>query len=127
MRWHANGSQGADTMGYNYKAKKDPDKPKPSLDIFMILGNILVDKDENLYENHIQNELFQSVFSSFIVCRYLSMNSNPNVRAVALEHLGTIEKMADKPELVYKLLLKVVPKTYNRFTPYIKSGFPRAN
>ena len=126
MRWHANGSQGADTMGYNYK-KKDPDKPKPSLDIFMILGNILVDKDENLYENHIQNELFQSVFSSFIVCRYLSMNSNPNVRAVALEHLGTIEKMADKPELVYKLLLKVVPKTYNRFTPYIKSGFPRAN
>lgn len=126
MRWHANGSQGADTMAYNYK-KKDPDKPKPSLDIFMILGNILVDKDENLYENHIQNELFQSVFSSFIVCRYLSMNSNPNVRAVALEHLGTIEKMADKPELVYKLLLKVVPKTYNRFTPYIKSGFPRAN
>ena len=114
-------------MGYNYKAKKDSDKPKPSLDIFMILGNILVDKDENLYENHIQNELFQSVFSSFIVCRYLSMNSNPNVRAVALEHLGTIEKMADKPELVYKLLLKVVPKTYNRFTPYIKSGFPRAN
>lgn len=124
MRWHANGSQGADTMAYK---KKDPDKPKPSLDIFMILGNILVDKDENLYENHIQNELFQSVFSSFIVCRYLSMNSNPNVRAVALEHLGTIEKMADKPELVYKLLLKVVPKTYNRFTPYIKSGFPRAN
>ena len=108
-------------------ASKNPDKPKPSLDIFMILGNILVDKDERVYENHVQNELFQSVFSTFMIVRYLSMNSNPNVRAVALEHLGTIEKIADKPELVYKLLLKVVPKTYNRFTPYIKSGFPRAN
>ena len=122
MRLPANGSQGADTM-----ASKNPNKPKPSLDIFMILGNILVDKDERVYENHVQNELFQSVFSTFMIVRYLSMNSNPNVRAVALEHLGTLEKMADKPELVYKLLLKVVPKTYNRFTPYIKSGFPRAN
>ena len=122
MRLPANGSQGVDTM-----ASKNPDKPKPSLDIFMILGNILVDKDERVYENHVQNELFQSVFSTFMIVRYLSMNSNPNVRAVALEHLGTLEKMADKPELVYKLLLKVVPKTYNRFTPYIKSGFPRAN
>ena len=114
-------------MAYNYKEKKDPDKPKPSLDIFMILGNILVDKDERLYENHIQNELFQSVFSTFIICRYISMNSNPNVREIALKHLPTLEKMSDKPELVYKLLLKVVPKTHNRFTPYIKSGFPRAN
>ena len=109
-------------MGY-----KNPDKPKPSLDIFMILGNILVDKDERLYENHVQNELFQSVFSTFMIARYLTMNSNPNVREIALKHLPTLEKMADKPELVYKLLLKVVPKTYNRFTPYIKSGFPRAN
>jgi hypothetical protein len=113
-------------MGYNYK-KKDPDKPKPSLDLFMILGNILVDKDERVYENHIQNELFQSVFSTFMIVRYLSMNSNPNVREIALEYLPTLEKVADKPELVYKLLLKVVPKTFNRFTPYIKSGFPRAN
>ena len=113
-------------MGYNYK-KKDPDKPKPSLDLFMILGNILVDKDERMYENHIQNELFQSVFSTFMIVRYLSMNSNPNVREIALEYLPTLEKVADKPELVYKLLLKVVPKTFNRFTPYIKSGFPRAN
>lgn len=113
-------------MGYNYK-KKDPDKPKLSLDLFMILGNILVDKDERVYENHIQNELFQSVFSTFMIVRYLSMNSNPNVREIALEYLPTLEKVADKPELVYKLLLKVVPKTYNRFTPYIKSGFPRAN
>lgn len=109
-----------------FKKGKD-DGIKPSLDIFMILGNILVDKDERLYENHIQNELFSSVFSTFMICRYLSMNSNPNVRAIAMGHLNTIENMADKPELVYKLLLKVVPKTFNRFTPYIKSGFPRAN
>ena len=113
-------------MAYKKDGRKS-ESPKPTLDIFMILGNILVDKDEKVYESHVQNELFPSVFSTFMIVRYLSMNSNPNVRAVALEHLGTLEKMADKPELVYKLLLKVVPKTYNRFTPYIKSGFPRAN
>lgn len=109
-----------------YKKKSDG-STKPSLDLFMILGNILVDKDDRIYESHVQNELFQSVFSTFMVVRYLSMNSNPNVRKIALDHLPMLEKVADKPELVYKLLLKVVPKTYNRFTPYIKSGFPRAN
>ena len=109
-----------------FKKSKD-DGTKPSLDIFMILGNILVDKDERLYELHISNELFPSVFSTFMVLRYLSMNSNPNVRKIALDHLNVLEWMTEKPEIVYKLLMKVVPKTYNRFTPYIKSGFPRAN
>ena len=130
MRLPARDSQGVDTMAYNYKKagkKNDPDKPKPSLDILMILGNILVDKDERLYESHVQNELFPSVFSTFMVIRYLSMNSNPNVRKIALDNLTTFEKMSEHPELVYKLLLKIVPKTFNRFTPYIKSGFPRAN
>ena len=106
--------------------KRDSDT-KPTLDIFMILGNILVDKDMDVYENHINNEMFQSVFSTFMVVRYLSMNSNPNVRKIALDYLPTLEGMSDHPELVYKLLLKVVPKTYKKFTPYIKSGFPRAN
>jgi len=99
------------------------DKPKPSLDVFTILGNILVDKDMRTYDEHVQNEQFQSAFSTFMIVRYLSMNSNPNVREVALKHQETIERMADRPELLYKLLLKVVPKTNSRFTPYIKSGF----
>ena len=106
--------------------KKEPEI-KPSLDIFKILGNILVDKDEMLYESHIKNELFESVFSTFMIARYLTMNQNPSVRNVALNHLTTLERLADKPELVYKLLMKVIPQTHNRFTPYIKSGFPRAN
>lgn len=111
---------------YN-KKRKSTDEPKPSLDLFMILGNILVDKDKALYENHIKNELFQSAFSPYMVLRYLSLNSNISVRNVVLNHLTTLEGLADKPELMYKLLLKLVPKTYNRFTPYIKSGFkPRS-
>lgn len=62
-----------------------------------------------------------------MIVRYLSMNSNPNVRKIALDYMPTLERMSESPELVYKLLLKIVPKTSNRFTPYIKSGFPRAN
>lgn len=117
-------------MGYNYKkAKKDgEEKVKPSLDIFMILGNILVDKDSTLYEYHVKNELFESVFSSYMILRYLSMNQNIYVRNVVLSNLTTLERLADRPELMYKLLMKIVPKTYNRFTPYIKSGFkPRGS
>lgn len=112
---------------YKKKSSK-PDEPKPSLDLFMILGNILVDKDKALYENHIKNELFPSVFSPYMILRYLSLNQNISVRNVVLSHLTTLEGLADKPELMYKLLLKLVPKTYNRFTPYIKSGFkPRGS
>ena len=48
--------------------RKEPEI-KPSLDIFRILGNILVDKDEMLYESHIKNELFESVFSTFMIVR----------------------------------------------------------
>ena len=117
-------------MAYNYKkkAKKDSDETKPSLDLFMILGNILVDKDDALYDYHIKNELFPSVFSAYMVLRYLSLNQNISVRNVVLDHLTILEGLADKPELMYKLLLKIVPKTYNRFTPYIKSGFkPRGS
>ncbi len=110
-------------MAYK-KGVKGSDNPKPSLDLFMILGNILVDKDWRMYESHVQNELFQSTFSTFMIVRYLSMNSNPKVREIAMKHQETLESIADKPELVYKLLLKTVPKTFNRFTPYIKSGFP---
>ena len=124
MKRHARDLQGEGTMAYK---KQKTDDIKPSLDLFMILGNILVDKDERLYEAHVQNELFESVFSTFMVCRYLSMNSNPNVRNVVLEHLTTLESLSEHPSLVYKILLKTVPKTNNRFTPYIKSGFPRAN
>ena len=111
-------------MGYK---KPKSDEVKPSLDLFMILGNILVDKDIHIYENHIKNELFESVYSNFMVLRYLSMNSNPNVRKVVLDNLTTLEKLGDKPYLAYKLLLNIVPKTHNRFTPYIKSNFMREN
>ena len=113
-------------MAYK-KGRTSEDGIKPSLDIFMILGNILVDKDMALYDSHIKNELFESAFSTFMICRYLSMNSNPGVRNIVLNHLTTLESLSEHPELVYRLLMKIVPRTHNRFTPYIKSGFPRAN
>jgi hypothetical protein len=103
--------------------KRKNDGTKPSLDLFMILGNILVDKDEAIYRKHIENESFASVFSTYMVLRYLSMNQNKFVRKLALDCLTTMEGIADKPELVYKTLMKVVPRTGNRFTQYIKSGF----
>lgn len=111
-------------MAYNHKqTKKNSDSIKPNIDIFMILGNILVDKDTTLYEHHIKNELFSSVFSSYMILRYLSLNSNVFVRNIILNHQTILENLADRPELMYKILLKIIPKTYNRFTPYIKSGF----
>ena len=108
---------------YKKKADKSTEKVKPSLDLFMILGNILVDKSIEVYENHIQNESFESVFSMYMILRYLSMNSNPNVRKIVMDNMENLEHLAESPEIAYKLLLTVVPKTYSRFTPYIRSGF----
>ena len=109
-----------------YKKPSDG-APKPSLDLFMILGNILVDKDLGIYEQHINDDSFDSIYSSFMVLRYLSMNSNPNVRKIPLDYLYILEGMSEHPALQYKLLMEIVPQTHNRFTPYIKSGFPKAN
>ena len=111
-------------MGYKRRSDASRDGgTKPSLDLFMILGNILVDKDMALYESHVHNELFPSTFSAYMVLRYLTMNANNLVRNLVLNHLYILEGMADKPELLYKVLLKIVPRTHNRFTPYIRSGF----
>lgn len=115
-------------MAYRKKPKSnDEDKQKPSLDLFMILGNILVDKSSRTYDDHIKNENFESVFSTYMILRYLSMNSNPNVRKVVLDNMEKFEHLAESPEIAYKLLLNVIPKNYSRFTPYIKSGFVKKN
>ena len=110
-------------MASGSKSKGKSEQVKPSLDLFMILGNILVDKSIEVYENHIQNESFESVFSLYMILRYLSMNSNPNVRKIVMDNMENLEHLAESPEIAYKLLLTVVPKTYSRFTPYIRSGF----
>lgn len=114
-------------MNSQNNKKRGDGSIKPSLDIFMILGNILVDKDQTLYELHTKNDAFPQVFSAFMILRYLTMNSNPIVRSIVIDNLTTLEGMAERPETLYKFLMKIIPKTYNRFTPYIKSGFPRAN
>lgn len=106
-----------------FKKKTDNDGIKPSLDIFMILGNILVDKDYSIYNEHIKNDSFSSVFSLYMILRYLTLNQNVFVRNAVLNHLTIWEGLADRPELAYKLMMKVIPRTNNRFTPYIKSGF----
>lgn len=110
-------------MASGSKAKDKSEQVKPSLDLFMILGNILVDKSIEVYENHIQNESFESVFSLYMILRYLSMNSNPNVRKVVMDNMEKLEHLSESPEIAYKLLLTIIPKTYSRFTPYIRSGF----
>ena len=110
-------------MASGSKSKGKSEQVKPSLDLFMILGNILVDKSIEVYENHIKNESFESVFSLYMILRYLSMNSNPNVRKIVMDNMENLEHLAESPEIAYKLLLTVVPKTYSRFTPYIRSGF----
>lgn len=109
--------------GKNPSDSEKQEKAKPSLDLFMILGNILVDKSEEVYESHVKNESFESVFSTYMILRYLSMNSNPNVRKLVMDNMEKLEHLSDRPEIAYKLLLTVIPKTYSRFTPYIKSGF----
>lgn len=93
-------------------------------DLFGILGNILVDKDVEMYRRHVSSPGFQTSFPLYMVVRYLSMNQHEEVRRAVLDHQRTIEGLSDHPEMAYRLLMRTIPRTRERFTPYIRSGFP---
>lgn len=86
--------------------------------IFAVLKNILVDKSQKLYIEHINNELEFKTVSTFVLLRYLSMHTNPDVRQIVLDNQLSFSRMDIK--IIYKLLLNIVPKQRSSYIVYIK-------
>jgi hypothetical protein len=86
--------------------------------LFECLGNILKTKSIELYDEHIKSENFKD-FSKFMCLRYLTMSTNSNVREIVLNNYISLERMPSN-ELLYKWLIKNIPKQNNSFIQYIR-------
>ena len=84
--------------------------------LFDVLANILVNKSEKLYKQHIASENFKDA-SKFMLIRYLTMSFNSKVRQIVLDNYITLERMSE-PAL-YKWCLKTIPKQSSSFIRYI--------
>lgn len=85
--------------------------------LFDVLKNILVDKDFNLYEQHISSESFKDA-APFMIRRYLTMSPNKYVRQIVLDNYLTLERMP--AHILYKWLMKNIPQQHNSFIQYIR-------
>ena len=85
--------------------------------LFDVLANILTEKSEETYVKHIAADDF-AVAAKFMVLRYLTMSSSEAVRNVVLENYVVLERMEEK--LLYKWLLRNVPRQRSSFIRYIR-------
>ena len=85
--------------------------------LFDVISNILCNKSEELFEQHINSEHFAEA-SRFMVLRYMTMSYDSRVRDLVLDNYATLERMPEKT--VYKWLLMNVPKQKNGFIRYIR-------
>ena len=85
--------------------------------LFDVLTNILTEKSEDIYAKHIVADDFAAA-AKFMVLRYLTMSSCETVRNVVLENYVVLERMEEK--LLYKWLLRNVPRQRSSFIRYIR-------
>lgn len=89
--------------------------------LFDYLDNILVAKSVDRWKRDIEEPDFKKQFPAFMVLRFLSMNSNADVRSIAVEGHHTLTKMAkSNPEGVYLYLMKQTPRLFTSRTTFLK-------
>ena len=82
---------------------------------FDCLKNITNTKDESIMESDIKDPTFRSMFSTYMILRYLSMVSE--YLNIIKDHQQAIQSM--NPESVYRFLFKVIPQRRNPYIQYI--------
>ena len=86
--------------------------------LFDILSNILKDKSNEIYLNHINADDFDKTFPKYMLIRYLSMHSSSDVNSIVLNNQLQFERMPNRA--LYKFLLDNVPKQKSSWIKYIK-------
>ena len=85
--------------------------------LFDVLRNILTEKSMTIYKQHIKSENFKDA-AKFMIIKYLTMSTNPQVRQIVLNNYITLERMPEK--VLYLWCLKSIPKQRNSFIKYIR-------
>lgn len=107
----------------NSQKKKNDKKPaaRKSDKLFDYLDNILVTKSMEKWEQDTAEPDFNKQFPVFMVLRFLSMNSNADVRNVVIESHYWLNKLAKtNPEGVYLYLMKRTPRLFSSRTVFLK-------
>lgn len=86
--------------------------------LFDIIENILFLKSEDVLSDHIDNPDFNSIFSNFMILRYCTMTNNESINRFIALNLVNLENLDSK--LLYKYLIKILPKQRKHFIKYIK-------
>lgn len=86
--------------------------------LFDYLNNILKNKSEKIYIQHISDSDFQTSFSKFMILRYLSMCRDYRVQKIVLKNFVLLEHVDNK--ILYKYLIENIPAQNNSFIKYIK-------
>lgn len=86
--------------------------------LFEYLSNILMEKSVKKYQYHVDDLEFNSSFTGYMVIKYLSMHTKPEVRNVIFVNQIALDRMSGKN--LYWFLLNVIPKQSSSFIKYIK-------
>ena len=85
---------------------------------FDVTKTIINTKDFDQMEADISSQDFKSIYTSYMILRYLSMT--PEFLDIIKSHQSTLESM-DR-ETQYRFLMKVIPQRRNLWTKYISKG-----
>ena len=86
--------------------------------LFDILENILFRKCNEQLLIHCEHIDFKSVFSNYMILRYCSMTNNDKINSFMAREAIYLEKLDSR--ILYKHLLKILPKQKKHFIKYIK-------
>lgn len=87
--------------------------------IFDILDNILKNKNQKVYEEHIVSSDFFKTYNNYMIQRWLSMCSCKDILKCLSENQELLESIKNK-EQHYKVLMKIVPQHKNIYLKYVK-------
>lgn len=87
--------------------------------IFNILDNIIKNKSEKDYVEHINSSDFLKIYNVYMIHRWLSMSIYADITKELSENMEFLDNIKDRARH-YKLLLKIIPQHRNAYLKYNK-------
>jgi len=81
-----------------------------SITLFSFLTNILRLKSRSVYQKHIEDEQFDSLYVPFMITKWCSMISGSEMAEAISKIQSTLDLLADNPRAHYMLIMQTLPK-----------------
>ena len=87
--------------------------------IFNILDNIIKNKSEKEYIDHISSSDFFKIYNIYMIHRWLSMSTFFDITKTLSKNMEFLDNIKDK-NMHYKIMIKIIPQHKNVYLKYIK-------